>query len=160
MDRAIVLLLLGLTEAALHRLAPPNEPIAFDIPENESALEIPLTDFTAEPLISEWSMSTWIYLSTGQGKILTTNVPNISLSWFDYNLELYAEGILVEATNGGFPIKWIFVQIGSTEGATYGLVTVRGGAQYLMLIRRNINVASTTLIRITDSSDPMRVMKT
>jgi len=161
MDRAIVLLLLGLTEAALHRLAPPNEPIAFSAEYGASALTVPLTDFPAEPsVIAEWSMSTWIYLSSGMGTLLTTFTPYITVNWYGNNLSLYAEGTNVAVTTDGFPIKWIFVQIGSTTETTYGLVTIRGGAQHYMSATRNIKVSSSTSIKIAQSCGPMIVMKT
>jgi hypothetical protein len=134
MNPSLLLLCLGLLEAARYQISPSNLHQAFSNTGHPLwSVKITLSTHSTESFpISEWSLSVWVSKIVNHEIIFATSVPYLTLNWWDYIL-LYVSA----SSNDGKPFpetsgKWTFIQVGSTAGMSYGVVTIRAGNQYYL----------------------------
>ena len=146
MGRALVLLLIGVMEAALHRLQSENIPKAISLPENTGALATAFPAETSYP-ISEWSASLWMFTNQNQGVLIATQDPYASLEWYGTSLALYNGANSIEQTTSeDMSGKWVFYQLGSTTVVSYITVTIRNVNQYFLFSSTPVLLQGTSSI--------------
>lgn len=129
-------------EALLHQMLPSNVPKAIHVDSGDGyslGSTFPNEDYP----ITEWSASLWQY--TESSLVISTSGPYCGIYWSGTRLT-HTNGFVNNAltTAETLPVKWIFVQLGSTATMSYGAVTVLNGSQYY--------IASTFTITLTTSS--------
>ena len=143
MGRAFVLLLVGVMEAAVHRLQPNNIPKAFQRTDSTGQLGTAYPEETYP--ISEWSMSLWMFTNNANGESLYFPNTWVALTWYGTSFSFY-DGVnfkqltTSESING----KWVFLQLGSTTAISYGVGTSRKGTQYFLSSTTTLQLLSTS----------------
>jgi hypothetical protein len=152
MRPSLALLWLGLLEAARYQLSPSNLHQAFNNGANwRKSITISLSSYSAESFpISEWSLSVWVSTIINHEIIFQTSVPYLTLNWWESNVLLYVSG----GANDEKPFpgvssgKWLFIQVGSTAGMSYGLVTIRAGDQYYLSMCVDSSLLSSAVLEL------------
>jgi hypothetical protein len=130
MGRSLVVLLIGLMEAALHQLSSSFIPEAFSSVKTYTFG----TSFPEETYpITEWSVSLWMHTSAGGADVIAVRDPYFILTWYSTTFRLYDGSDSYDVTTlENLPPKWIFYQLGSTATMSYGAATIRSGSQYFI----------------------------
>ena len=155
-----LVLLIGLIHAILHQLVPSNDPKFFSVSKGDAALRIAISeDYPDESFpISEWSISTWVYTTAGDGTIFKTASPLLYMNWAGSTFRLYDGTEYIDKTTmESFPTRWIFYQLGSTATMTYALATVRGLSPYYSSSANTNSLVSASTLQVFRSCAPVEV---
>ena len=129
MGRAFVLLLIGVMEAALHRLQSENIPKAITGWETTGALSTAFPTETSYP-VYQWEVSIWIFVNQNSVTLIRLNWRTY-IEWSDKSLSFYdGANYLRKTTSENMMGKWVFYQLGSTTALSYACVTIRNADPY------------------------------
>ena len=142
MGRAFVLLLIGVMEAALHRLQSENIPKAITGWETTDALSTAFPTETSYP-VSEWVVSIWIFVDQNSATLILLSW-RATVRWTDTTITFYdGTSYHDQTTSEGMMGKWVFYQLGSTTALSYACVTIRNANPYYIPSSKTIQVQST-----------------
>jgi hypothetical protein len=146
MGRSLVILLIGLMEAALHQLWPSNVP-KYTTSGESFRLGVRFPEETYP--ISEWSLSLWLYTTTSGTQVVFMNDPQSSLTWSGTYFQFRDnQKSNVLTTEEQISSKWVFFQLGSTAGMSYGSGTIRNGNKYFISSAKAFSLTATTDITL------------
>ena len=104
---------------------------------------------------SEWTVSCWIYIEEleSNAPVFGLSDPQMVLSWEGTKLKMSGTKITTQEveTTGRPALKWFHAILGSHGGVSFGIVTIKGGAQYTLSINQEVIIKSTTIVTGTFS---------
>lgn len=110
---------------------------------------------------SEWTASCWIYIDELEptAHVFGLSDPQMVLSWEGTKLKMSGIGITTQEveTTGRPALKWFHAILGSHGGVSFGVVTIKGGAQYTLSINQAVIIKSTTTVTGTFSRETFTV---
>lgn len=95
---------------------------------------------------SEWTVSCWIYITVLEdtATVFGLSDPQMELAWAGTKLKMTGVGPTAqEVETTGRPIsKWFHAILGSHGSVSFGVVTIKGGAQYTLTVNQAVILTS------------------
>ncbi len=152
MGLSLVLLLIGLMEAAVHRLQSPKSANLIQLEQSIGALG---TAYPEEIFpITEWSVSVWMYGNPRTGIYIQFTDPQAYLKRtysFSSSSVTFNEGTADFTTDFPRSGSWVFYQLGSTAVMSYGVFTTRASEQFFLSSARTISLLSSSVLTFNNA---------